>query len=117
MEAGARRARAAVRSLGRRGLRQRIPETVRQEVLRDVDEARAQRRPWAEITAALGLSKSARTRWRRGTRRSSTPMLRSVRVVAPPRATAPERVVITRAGHRVEGLSLAEVLEVVRALA
>lgn len=114
MEASARRARAAVRSLGRRGVRQRIPDAVRREVLRYVAEARAERRPWTEITTTLGLSKSALTRWRR--RHAAVPALRRVRVVAPPRPSH-ELAVITRAGHRVEGLSLVEVLEVVRALA
>lgn len=114
MEASARRARAAVRSLGRRGVRQRIPDAVRREVLRYVAEARGVGRPWAEITATLGLSKSALTRWRRRDAQVST--LRRVRVVAPPQPSH-ELSVVTRAGHRVEGLSLGEALEVVRALA
>jgi hypothetical protein len=114
MEASGRRARAAVRSLGRRGVRQRIPDEVRREVLRYVAEARAARRPWAEITATLGLSKSALTRWRR--REVAVPALCRVRVVAPPRPSQ-ALAVITRSGHRVEGLSLGEALEVVRALA
>jgi hypothetical protein len=102
MEASARRARAAVRSLGRRGVRQRIPDAVRREVLRYVAEARAERRPWTEITTTLGLSKSALTRWRR--RHAAVPALRRVHVMAPP--PPHELAVITRAGHRVEGLSL-----------
>lgn len=104
----------AVRSLGRRGVRQRIPDAVRREVLRYVAEARAARRPWAEITATLGLSKSALTRWRR--RDAKVSPLRRVRVVAPPPQPSRELSVVTRAGHRVEGLSLGEALEVVRAL-
>jgi len=115
MQASAGRARAALRSLGRRGLRQRIPDPVRREVLRYADEARAQRRPWAEITATLGLSKSALSRWRRMGRAAAA--LRPVRVVAPPPAATLRGVaVVTAGGHRVEGLSLAEAIEVVRGL-
>jgi hypothetical protein len=116
MEARARRARAAVRSLGRRGLRQRIPDAVRRDVLRYVEQARAERRPWAEITATVGLSKTALTRWCRdaGSRR---PPFRRVRVVTPPAPEALRSIaIVTAGGQRVEGLSLAEAIEVVRAL-
>jgi hypothetical protein len=117
MRSGGARARAAVQSLGRRGLRQRIPDAVRDEVLRYVERARSERRPWAEITATVGLSKSALTRWRR--RRDTSPprSLRRVRVVAAPAAAARREIaVVTAGGHRVEGLSVVEALEVVRGL-
>ncbi len=113
MEASARGAQRALRSLGRRGLRERVPDAVRAEVLRYVEEARHAGRPWSEITASLRLSKSALTRWRRraGSRGRT---LRRVRVES---ALASRGVsVVTAGGHRVEGLSLAEAVEVVSAL-
>jgi hypothetical protein len=80
-----------------------------------VEEARRAGRPWSEITPTLGLSKSALTRWRQS-QGSREPGLRRVRVaratLPPPRALA----VLTAAGHRVEGLSLAEAVALVRAL-
>jgi hypothetical protein len=95
-----------MRSLGRRGLRQRVPDAVRREVMGYVEEARREGRPWSEITATLRLSKSALTRWRRSAR-SPKPALR--RVVVAPVAPAPRVVVVlTAAGHRVEGLTLPE---------
>jgi hypothetical protein len=104
-----------MRSLGRRGLRQRVPDAVRREVMGYVEEARRAGRPWSEITATLGLSKSALTRWRRSAG-AAEPALRRVRVVAPV-ASAPRAVaVLTAAGHRVEGLSLPEAVALVRAL-
>jgi hypothetical protein len=118
MEASVKRARAAVQALGRRGLRQRIPEAVRAEVLRYVDAARAQRRPWAEIAATLGLSKSALTRWRRSARRSPAAALRPVRVREERPCASPERglVWITPSGHRLEGLGREDAVALVRAL-
>jgi hypothetical protein len=115
MEARGRRAQQAVRSLGRRGLRQRIPDPVRRDVLAYVEEARRAGQPWPVIAATVGLSKSALLRWRRssGVKRSA---LRRVRVVAPPASARRDVAIVTAAGHRVEGLSLAEALEVVRAL-
>jgi hypothetical protein len=116
MASSAERARKAMRALGRRGLRQRVPDAVRREAMGYVEEARRAGRPWSEITATLGLSKSALTRWRRS-EGPGEPALRRVRV-AREAATAPQRAlaVLTAAGHRVEGLSLAEAVALVRAL-
>jgi hypothetical protein len=115
MLSSAGRAREAMRSLGRRGLRQRVPDAVRREVMGYVEEARRGGRPWSEITATLRLSKSALTRWRRSAG-SPEPALGRVRVV-PPAPPAPRAVaVVTAAGHRVEGLSLTEAVALVRAL-
>jgi hypothetical protein len=115
MGSSAVRAREAMRSLGRRGLRERVPDAVRREVMGYVEEARRAGRPWSEITATLRLSKSVLTRWRQRAG-SPEPALRRVRVV-PPVAPSPRAVaVLTAAGHRVEGLSLAEAVALVRAL-
>jgi hypothetical protein len=116
MQASARRAQRAIRSMGRRGLRERIPDPVRRQVLAYVDEARRAGEPWPAIAATVGLSRSALQRWRR--RSSPSPSaLRRVRVVPPAAAPAArELAVVTATGHRVEGLSLAEALAVVRAL-
>jgi hypothetical protein len=114
MQASARRARQAVRSLGRRGLRERVPDAVRREVLAYVAEARRAGEPWPGIAATVGLSKSALVRWRRR-HHASASTLRRVRVVPPP-VSRPALAVVTPSGHRIEGLSLEELLAVVRAL-
>lgn len=114
MQASARRAQRAVRSLGRRGLRERVPDAVRRDVLAYVEEARRGGAPWPTIAATVGLSKSALLRWRRRAWPGAS-ALRRVRVVPPP-APRSVLVVVTPSGHRVEGLSLEEALAVVRAL-
>jgi hypothetical protein len=90
---------------------------VRREVLRYVAAARAERRPWLEIATTVGLSKSALTRWRRTPEEASSSALRRVRVVEAARPVPLHTLaVVTASGHRIEGLSLADVIEVVRAL-
>jgi hypothetical protein len=93
-----------------------VPDAVRRDVLGYVEAARAENRPWAEITETVGLSKSALTRWRRSAKWPRQ-RVRPVRVVSSPAAVGGGSIaVVTPTGHRLEGLSLAEAIEAARSL-
>ena len=108
-------ARAAVAALGPRGRTSRIPDAVRAEVLAYARGARAAGRSWAGIAHAVGLSAGALKNW------SQTPAparrLVPVAVATPaPEGPGAALVVVSPGGYRVEGLDLATVTALLRAL-
>jgi hypothetical protein len=114
------RLRNAVRGLGRKRRNDAVPRGLRARL---VSYAQARRRAgagWGRIARELGVSGSTLQRW---CATPARPALRPVRVAGvAARGRAPERserglVVVTAAGHRVEGLGVGEVASLLRALA
>jgi len=126
-------ARQAVRGLGARGKTTRIPDGVRAAVLAYVCEARAEGEGWAGIAEQVGLSATALQRWSRA-RRGRAPQRERQEPKEEPTRLLPvcvsselvlEAVVggtgtgltlSTPHGERLEGLGLAEAVELLRAL-
>jgi len=125
-------ARQAVRGLGGRGKTTRIPNEVRAAVLAYVREARAEGEGWAGIAEQVGLSVTALQRWsrthrgrkQRGQREPKRDRARllPVRVSSEPAleagivGTGTGLTLSTPYGERLEGLGLAEAVELLRAL-
>lgn len=109
------RAREALQRLGRRGRTTRIPDEVREAVLAYAKHERARGVAWADIAKEVGVSGSVMIRWASGRRRGRGRLV-PVRLLA----ASPARggvVLVAPSGHRIEGLSIAEGIEVLRALA
>jgi len=119
MEKLAEKARAAVERLAARGRTTRIPDEVREVVMRYVAEARSHDISWEEISRTVGLSQSALMRWQRPRRRAQRALLP---VAVAGNATEPAGTsggtitVTTPAGYRVEGLRIDEATELLRTL-
>lgn len=112
-------AREAVRGLGRRGRTQRIPGAVRERVTAYAREARARGVSWRRIAKAVGLSAAGVQRFAQARPASGRAVLVPVVVptAAEARLPASEGLrLVTPGGHRVERLSLDEVLALLRAL-
>jgi hypothetical protein len=110
------RAKQAVAGLGRRGRTTRIPEDVREKVLAYAEEQRRHGVTWQEIAKVVGLSATVLTRWRSG-RRPATGKVVPVSVRDDGTGDAVTDIaVVTPAGYRLEGISLAEAVDVLRAL-
>lgn len=111
-----RRAREAVASLGRRGRTTRIPDEVRRPVLAYVRLARRRGTSWRQIGEEVGVSGTAMSRWSAAELPRKKTRLRPVKVV--PRQTPPGFTVsvVTSTGLRIEGLRVADAIDVARAL-
>lgn len=112
------RAREAMKRLGERGRTTRIPDDVREAVLVYAKRERSRGVGWAEIAKEVGVSGSVLIRWTKGRRRHSG---RSRGRLVPVRllTATPARggvVLIAPSGHRIEGLSVGEAVEILRAL-
>jgi hypothetical protein len=111
-----RRAREAVASLGQRGQTTRVPDEIRRAVLLYARLARRQGTSWKQIAEEVGVSASALSRWHAAQPPREKPKLRRVEVV-PQKASPGSAVsVVTRTGFRIEGLRVAEAIQVARAL-
>jgi len=115
-----RRLRGAIAGLGRHRT-QPLPQGLHAEVKRYAALRRRAGASWRTIAESVGVSASALQRWGAGERRlGAQPGLRRVRVRgegAPGKAiaTAP-LVLISPSGFRVEGLGVAQALEMLRGL-
>jgi hypothetical protein len=119
-------ARQVVRGLGEQGVTTRIPNEVRGAVLAYANEAWAGGETWAGIAEQIGLSATALPRWSRGRRErereeepvrllpvcfSSEPVFE-----AATGGTGTGLTLSTPHGERLEGLDVAEAIELLRAL-
>lgn len=111
-----RRAREAVASLGGRGRTTRIPDEVRRPVLTYVRLARRRGTSWRQIGEEVGLSATAMTRWSAAGLPGKKMKLRPVKVVAQKTLPGSTVSVVTSTGLRIEGLRVADAIEVARAL-
>lgn len=92
----------------------RYPRALRTAVTAYVRRCRARGEPWAAITRELGLSAFTLQRW---FQTGSPDTFRPVEVVAPePLPAASGAVVVLPGGVRIEGLDLAGLVAVARAL-
>ena len=112
--------RRAIEGLGRRGRTERIPQAIRERVVRVVEEARVAGMSWRELAAEIGLAATTIERWSAISHRTSGALVR-VRVGGESSAgkQSSERAgltVVSANGFRLEGLSVAEALSVMRAL-
>jgi hypothetical protein len=111
------RAREAIARLGKRGRTTRIPDEVRAAVLAYVERERSRGRSRQQVADELGLSSSVLARWSKSRRRTRGKLI-PVRVLAAPtvgRETTSVRLV-SPSGYRIEGLSLGDAVEAMRAL-
>ena len=104
-------ARRALKELGPRGQTTRIPESVRGVVLAYVREARRTGETWAEIAENVELSETALHRWHRGGPKKFLPVVVSNTLVEELKLT-----LTTAGGERLEGLSLQDAVQIVKAL-
>jgi hypothetical protein len=114
MRASKERARPSVQSLGKRGVTTRVPASVREAVVAYAQEARSAGRPWSEIVAQVGLSKTSVRRWMKAPRRREA-QFKPVQVKMP----IPEKrglVLVTASGDRIEGLTVSEATTLLRGL-
>jgi len=103
-------------SRGERGRGKRFPSEIRERAVGWAREQRQSGRSWVQIARELGVGLDTVRRW--CTKRQVAPTVRAlmpVRVVQPP-AEAQHLVVVSPAGFRVEGATLAEVATLLRAL-
>lgn len=115
---------AAVRSLGTRGRTTRIPPDVRAAILAYAVVARRDGRPWHEIAATVGVSVAVLHNWQRSSLPSPAPGRRGTSRLLVPVVVRDEKhhqarvlTLVTPGGHRVEGLGVAELVDVLRRLA
>jgi hypothetical protein len=104
-------ARRALKAPGPRGQTTRIPESVRGVVLAYVREARRIGETWAGIAENVGLSETALHRWHRGGQKKFLPV-----VVSKPPLQEMKLTLTTAGGERLEGLSLQDAVQIVKAL-
>lgn len=102
-----------------RGRGRRYPEPLRGRVTRWAGARRARGARWHDLARQLGISAESLRRWV-GLESPGAPALVPVEIVAAEAgdgvgAGRPLRL-ITRAGHRIEGLSIADAIEIVRVL-
>jgi hypothetical protein len=117
---GAERLRAAVRALGRRRRNDPVPLALRRKLVRYAQARRRAGVGWWTIGRELGVSGSTLRRWWAKPGRAVLRPVRVTRGGATPKP-ANERwerglVVVTAAGHRVEGLAVGEATLLLRAL-
>lgn len=121
MDEVATRLREAIAALGRTKRNTPVPSLLRAEVMAYVAEQRRQGAGWASLAKAVGLSASGLKRWSEGTapREAATPRLRRVRLRAERsvvEAGGGSLTLVVREGHRLEGLSRADAVAILRAL-
>jgi len=114
----AKQARVAIEQMGGRGRTTRIPEEVREAVMAYVEQARSAKVSWDEIAATVGLSKTVLARWQRATRRPGAngrlvPVTVGHDHVGEANGTL---VLATPSGYRLEGLSIGNAVEILRAI-
>lgn len=109
--------RRRVMALGRRTRGARIPEELREEVIRYASERRRCGDGVCRIARALGVSPESIRRWTTpGTMRQTRALVPIV--VRDDRQAAPEAVTVTSpGGYRVEGLTVVSAAALLRALA
>jgi transposase len=111
------RAREALARLGKRGRTTRIPDDVRAVVLGYVERERSRGRSRQEVADELGLSSSVLVRWAKGGRRRRGKIV-PIRLLATP-SVSPEAAtirIVSPSGYRIEGLSVRDAVEVIRAI-
>jgi transposase-like protein len=106
------RARVRTHQAGRAARAIRYPEALRREIVALLDDAREGRGAVASVARTLGVPARTLGLWRRRARRRP---FRRVMVAGPTLPAAP--VLVTPHGVRVDGLDLAGVVTVLRALA
>ena len=118
-DAAGSRLRDAVRALGRRRRNDPVPRALRARLASHAQARRRAGAGWGRIGRELGVSGSTLQRW---CAKPPRPALRPVRVArGAARGKEAERserglVVVTAAGHRVEGLDVGEAAALLRAL-
>ena len=112
-----RRAREAVAKLGKRGPRQRIPDSVREVVVEYARCCRGRGQCWAAIGEAVGLSQSTLIRWSSGRSATGRGRMMPVETVDEPVDSASGAVVLVTGEYRIEGLDVAGAAELLRRLA
>jgi hypothetical protein len=100
-----------------RGRGRRYPEPLRERVTRWAGARRARGARWHELARGLGISAESLRRWV-GLEPPGAAALVPVEIVATEAGDGAGRPLrlITRAGHRIEGLSIADAIEIVRVL-
>lgn len=116
MDSKLQRAREAVASLGKRGRTTRISDEVRRTILAYVRLARRRGVSWRQIAEEVGVSATAMSRWGGADRPRKKTKLRSVRLVPGKPSLDFTVSVVTSTGLRIEGLRVADAIEVARAL-
>jgi lambda repressor-like predicted transcriptional regulator len=117
MDEEANRIRGAMEGL-KRGRRERIPDTIRAAVKSYARKRRAKGASWRQLSAAVGLSSESLRRF------AAESGARNRRLVAVSLRPEPARrdeglrglVLVTAQGMRLEGLGVAEAVELLRAL-
>lgn len=111
------RLRDAVRTLGRKRRNDPVPLVLRRRLVSYAHARRGEGRGWGTIAGELGVAGSTLQRWCATPPR---PALRPVRVAASARseeiASRAGLVVVTAAGHRIEGLDVGGAAALLRAL-
>jgi transposase-like protein len=97
------------------GRSRRYSEALRARILEVVRARREEGASWAQLSEQLGVSLESLRRWCVGAPPKAAPRMRRVRVVAEPKAPSTVSVV-SPSGHRVEGLTLEQVIALLRAL-
>lgn len=109
------------RELARVERGQWYPDALRERVAAWARARRAVGTTWREISTAVGLPAETVRRWTSSTSRAASPALVPIEVVSDPEIEnrgAGERCVriITPGGHRIEGLTTADAIAIVRVL-
>jgi hypothetical protein len=117
LAAETREIRRAIEALGRRGRTERIPLPIRERVVRMAEAGRAGGQSWRELAAGTGLAATTIERWWVLARRSRHTLV-PVRIEAAPPAprSGVGLAVVSARGVRLEGVTVAEAIEVLRAL-
>jgi hypothetical protein len=119
MDEEANRIRGAIEGLNR-GRRERIPDTIRAAVKGYVRQRRAKGASWRQLSAAVGLSIESLRRYAAESgawHRRGRVVAVSLRPEAVRRDEGPRGLVlVTARGMRLEGLGVAEAVEVLRGL-
>lgn len=116
MDPRIRRFRERVRELnrGRQPRGRRYGAELRREALAIVADHRGRGESLESVARALGLAATVLSRWQKST---GQPRLRRVIALEAPAAPETDKIIlVTRAGHRLEGLGVAEAIQVLRAL-
>lgn len=96
----------------------RYPPDLRRLAVEHCEEQREAGRPYAEIAAELGITPASLSRWREEPPVAAAGPFRPVEILEPTSVGEPLAGlrVVTPRGLRIEGLALAQALELVRAL-
>lgn len=101
-----------------RGRGRRYPERLRERVTRWAGRRRQDGARWHQLSSEIGISAESLRRWVLQ-EVAGAPTMVPVEVIAEAQErSTPDRPLrlVTRAGHRIEGLSLADAIELVRVL-